>query len=268
MRAVVFALLLAAAPAAQAEVRLEGPITQGGLVTGRAQPGAKVFLDGHPIRVAPDGTFLLGFGRDAVPHAELRIVRKDGKAETRRLAVAKREFQIQRIDGLPEKQVTPPPEDVERIKRENALIAQAREADGPETFFKAGFVRPVTGVQSGVFGSQRILNGKPRAFHNGVDIAADQGTPVKAMGDGRVAVAHQGMLLSGKTLLIDHGHGLTSVYIHLDSLAVKEGQRVAKGQAVGTVGKTGRATGPHLHWGVSLFATHLDPDLIVPEETR
>ena len=138
-----------------------------------------------------------------------------------------------------------------------------------ETFFDAGFIWPVEGRISGVFGSQRILNGKPRRPHNGVDIAAPTGTPVKAMGDGIVALVHQDMFFTGKTVMIDHGLGLNSVYIHMNAITVRDGEFVTKGTQIGTVGQTGRATGPHLHWGVSWFKTHLDPALLVgPQKAR
>lgn len=263
MKHLLFVFLLLSLPV-RAEIVLEGQLTQGALVFGRAEPGAQVSLDGQPLRVAADGTFLLGFGRDAPASALLAVGYRDGRREVRTLAVAQRDYQVQRIDGLPERKVTPPPEDLERIRRENALVAEARKPDTDRPFFAAGFVRPAEGIVSGVYGSQRILNGKPRAPHNGVDIAAPVGTPVKAMGDGIVRLAHPDMLLTGKTLLIDHGHGLTSVYIHMDTVTVREGQKVAKGQGVGTVGKSGRATGPHLHWGVNLFAVALDPALVAP----
>ncbi|MEO5338494.1 MAG: M23 family metallopeptidase [Magnetospirillum sp. WYHS-4] len=265
MKGAILALLVLALPVPAAGLTLDGPLTQGGLVVGRAPPGTRVTLDGAPVRVSQDGLFLLGFGRDAPARAELSLTGPDGRTETRDLKVAAREYPVQRIEGLPEKKVSPPPEDLERIRRESAQVAEARKADTARPFFGDGFVWPADGVVSGVFGSQRILNGKPRAPHNGVDIAASTGTPVRAMGAGIVRLAHPDMLLTGRTLMIDHGHGLTSVYLHLEDIRVAEGREVAKGTVIGSVGKSGRATGPHLHWGVNLFATALDPVLVVAE---
>lgn len=202
--------LVLVAPA-RAEVRLEGPLVQGGLVVGTTAPGARVSLDGRPVRVSAEGRFLLGFGRDTNERSELRIDSPGGTTETHTLAIARRKWQIQRIDGLPPKKVTPPPGDLKRIAAERDLIVAVRRGDSAEPFFEDGFAWPLAGTITGVFGSQRILNGMPRSPHAGVDIAAPTGSPVHAAA-GTVALVHSGMLLTGKTVMIDHGHGLTSVY--------------------------------------------------------
>jgi len=261
LAALVLALTIAVP--ARAKVRLEGPLVQGGLVVGTTTPGAQVSLDGRPVRVSAEGRFLLGFGRDAAGQSELRVVAKDGVTETRTLAIARRDWKVQRIDGLPPRKVTPSPKDLERIAAERKLIVAVRRGDSSEPFFEEGFDWPLAGTITGIFGSQRILNGKPRSSHAGVDIAAPTGTPIRAAAAGTVALVYDGMLLTGKTVMIDHGHGLTSVYIHLHTIAVAEGHRVEQGDVIGTVGMTGRATGPHLHWGVSLFDVALDPELLV-----
>lgn len=255
--------VLAPATAAAGAVALEGPLIQGGLVIGATEPGAKASLDGTPVRVDGAGTFLIGFGRDAGPRARLVIEHPDGGRTEKELRVAVRIYPVQRIDGLPERQVTPPPEDMVRIKDDGVRIAEVRRVDSDRRGFASGFMWPVEGRVSGVFGSQRILNGKPRRPHNGVDVVSSTGTPVVACADGAVALVHQDMFFTGRTVLIDHGHGLTSVYAHLDDIRVKPGERVVKGARIGSVGRTGRVTGPHLHWGVSLFGTHLDPALLV-----
>ena len=260
--AAVLAVLTAAGTGAADTLTLEGPMTQGGLVTGRTDPGAKVTIDGHAVRVSRDGVFLIGFGRDARETARLRIVHPSGGVTERALQVRLRDYAVQRIDGLPERQVTPKPEDLARIKEDNAKIARVRARDSDRSDFASGFSWPARGTVSGVFGSQRILNGKPRRPHNGVDVAAPRGSSVVAAGDGVVALAHPDMFFTGKTVMIDHGHGLSSVYVHMDDILVRGGQPVKKGTPIGTVGKTGRVTGPHLHWGVSLFGTHLDPALL------
>lgn len=267
-KAVPLALLLAAAiaialPAMADDVALQGALTQGGLVIGRAPPGAQVTVDGRAVRVSPDGLFLLGFGRDAAKHATIRIVRPDGSAVVRTVDVAARKYDVQRIDGLPPKQVTPDAETLVRIERERALVLAARAEESDHTGFASGFAWPAIGPVSGVYGSQRILNGEPRAPHLGVDIAAPPGTPVTACADGTVVLAHEDMFLSGKTVLIDHGHGLTSTYIHMSQILVRQGDAVKKGAPIGRLGGTGRVTGPHLHWGLNLFATPLDPTLVV-----
>ena len=266
MRAWLLAVLITfAAPASAAElVSLEGRIAQGGLVQGRTQPGAKVALDGKPIRVSGEGVFLIGFGRDAPAEARLDVTLPDGRRENRALAVEQRRFNIQRIDGLPERMVSPPPDLVERIKRENARVGELRRIDTPATAFQQGFIWPVSGPISGVYGSQRILNGEPRAPHWGVDIAAPTGTPVLAPAGGIVRLAEPDFYLTGGTVLLDHGHGLMSGFLHLSAIDVKVGQEVRQGEPIARVGATGRVTGPHLDWRINLFDVRIDPILIAP----
>jgi murein DD-endopeptidase MepM/ murein hydrolase activator NlpD len=256
--------LLCAAPAVADDIELRGHFVQGGLVTGRATPGSRVTFEGRAMRVAADGTFLIGFGREAPPQARLVVQLPDGRTETRTLAVLSRSYDIQRIDGLPERQVSPAPEDLVRIREDQALVAQARARDTAEPFFQWGFVWPAIGPISGVYGSQRILNGEPRQPHYGVDVAAPVGTPIVAAAPGIVSLAHPDMFFTGKTVAIDHGHGLNSVYSHLATIAVADGEQVAQGQVIGTLGGTGRVTAPHLDWRVNLFDIRLDPALLVP----
>jgi murein DD-endopeptidase MepM/ murein hydrolase activator NlpD len=247
-----------------AALTLEGKLTQGSLIEGRTQPEARVSLDGKPVEVAPDGSFLIAFSHDAAPTSLLDLAYADGGSEQRRLAIERRRWQIQRIQGLPEAQVTPKPEDLQRIRDDNRQIAQVRTLDTPQPWWQSGFAWPVTGRIASVFGSQRVLNGEPRAWHNGVDIAAPVGTPIRAPADGVVRLAHPDMFLTGITLMIDHGYGLTTVYAHLSKAEVKPGDTVRQGQEIGRVGQSGRATGPHLHWGMSLYATLVDPALLLP----
>ena len=244
-------------------LELSGPATQGGLIVGRVEPGARVVLDDRSIRVAPDGRFLIGFGRDHGSRARLVVTAPDGSATHRTLIVAKRRYDIQRIEGLPSKLVTPDPETLRRIENDRAQIRAARAGESFELLFGILFSWPATGPISGVFGSQRILNGEPRAPHSGLDIAAPEGAPVLAAAAGRVALAADDMVLTGKTLLLDHGHGLTTSYIHLSKILVRAGESVAQGAPIGRVGKTGRTTAAHLHWGVHLFDIALDPALLV-----
>ena len=236
---------------------------QGGLLIGRAPVGSKVSVKGKTVRVSNGGFFLIGFGRDADPKIKLIALTRNGLSIKCTINVTKREYELERIDGLLERQVKPRAEDIKRIKADNAAIARVRQLDTTGTDFTAKFERPVNGRISGKFGSQRILNGKPKRPHNGVDIAAPEGTPIRAPASGVVVLVHPDMFYTGKTVMLDHGHGLTSVYVHMSVIALEVGQRVKSGDEIGRVGKTGRATGPHLHWGVSLFSTHLDPELLV-----
>lgn len=256
-------LLVFAAASGATELGSEEHRTQGGLITGRVSPGARVWLGDTEIRVAADGHFLLGFGRDAPESAELRIREPEGSDRYMRLQIARRDYKIQRVDGLPPRKVTPKPADLKRIRADAAAIGAARRRDDPRTDFLSGWEWPVTGRISGVYGSQRILNGEPKRPHFGVDVAAADGTRVRAPADGLVTLLHPDMFYSGVTLLIDHGHGLSTVYLHLKKSLVREGERVRRGHVIAEVGSSGRATGPHLHWGMNLFNTRLDPSLLV-----
>jgi len=257
---ILFVLIALFALPAQA-VELDGAFKQGGLVIGQTVPSAQVTLDGQAIDIAANGAFVIGFGRDAKAQAVLKVVEPDGKVEERPLTIAKQTYKIQRIDGLPARKVTPKPEDVARIKADNAKIWGVRGSLSADARFLSGFQWPVRGPISGVFGSQRILNGKPKSPHNGVDVAAPTGTPITTPSDGVVALVHDDMFYTGKTVMIDHGLGLTTVYAHMNSIAVIEGQVLAQGDLIGTVGKTGRVTGAHLHWGMTWKSVHLDPML-------
>lgn len=258
------ALLLAAAAAQAAELTLDGQFTQGGLVFGRSLPGATASLDGEALRMTPDGRFIFGFGRDAAPKATLTVTEPGGAVITRELEVAQREYRIQRIDGIKKDYVSPPKEVLDRIHADAAAAAKARAADRAETNFDSGFIWPATGPISGVYGSQRILNGEPRQPHFGVDVAGPVGTPVKAPADGVVTLAHPDMYFSGATLIIDHGHSLSSSFLHLSKILVKEGQRVKQGEVVALMGKSGRVTGPHLDWRMNWRGERIDPALLVP----
>ena len=247
---------------ATAEVKMEGQFIQGGLAFGRVQPGSTVKLGGEAVAVSKNGTFVIGFGRNAKPVTSLEIVQPGGRAEMRALVIGAREYDIQKIEGLPARKVTPKPEDVARIKDDNYKIGEVRASTTEADDFIKGFQWPVTGPISGVYGSQRVLNGKPKNPHNGVDIAAPAGTLIHAPAAGVVALAHEDMFYTGKTMMIDHGMGVATVYAHMNKIMVKPGQRVLKGDVIGRVGNTGRTTGPHLHWGLTWRFIHLDPMLL------
>ena len=259
----LFLFLLPLLAGADSGLRLEGEVIQGGMVTGHVPPGTRVRFDGRPVRVSEQGLFLLGFGRDHPDSSRLELTFPDGRKLSRSLKVAKREYDIQRIDGLPKRKVTPKKIDYERIRQESRLVRQARQRDDPRTDFLSGWIWPVEGRISGVYGSQRVLNGKPRRPHFGVDIARPAGTPVRAPADGIVTLAHPGMFYSGATLIIDHGHHLSSSFLHLKRILVKPGDRVRRGQVIAEVGSSGRVTGPHLDWRMNLDQARIDPQRLV-----
>lgn len=243
---------------------LSGPLKQGGMIIGKVSPGETVFLDNKPVGVSPKGVFVVGFSRDAKPKAVIEVRKPSGETEKRTLSIEQREYNIQRINGLPQKKVTPSKKDLDRIWEDIKLVKKVRKRDDARLDFTQTFIWPVIGRISGVYGSQRILNGKPKSPHYGVDIAVPTGTPVKAPIDGVISMVHNDMFYSGGTMIVDHGHGISTVYMHLSKILVKEGQRVQQGDIIAQVGSTGRATGPHLHWGMNWFETRLDPSLVVP----
>jgi murein DD-endopeptidase MepM/ murein hydrolase activator NlpD len=265
--AIVVAVLLLGAwglPAPKpSALHLEGDFKQGGLIHGRVPPGSEVSFAGRMLRLSDDGRFVIGFGRNSDSVGTLSVSYPDGTREQRRIEIETRDYRIQRIDGLPPRQVTPSEEDLAQIRRDSRLIGAARRRDTSLPGFAERAIWPVLGPISGVFGSQRILNGEPRSPHRGVDIAAPAGTPVQVMASGVVSLAETGMYFTGGTVMVDHGHGVHSIYVHLSDVRVTTGQRLEQGDTLGTVGATGRATGPHLHWGVYWFERAVDPALLV-----
>jgi len=256
-------IMLVASHGGSAALDLPETFTQGALVIGTTEPGAAVMLDGKSLRVDPvTGRFVFGVDRDRKEAFALAVTYRDGRRETRSLPVQLRNYDIERIDGLPPRKVSPNTKDLERIRREARLISAARAGDSESLFFEAGFAWPVTGRISGRYGNQRILNGEPRRPHLGIDIAAPRGTPVLASAPGVVVLAESDLFYTGGTVVVDHGHGLTTIYSHLERVDVEDGQRVATGVRIGTVGSTGRSTGPHLDWRINWFDVRLDPELI------
>jgi len=251
-------------PAAWAAVplTLNGPLEQGSLVLGKSEPGASVSLDGHALRVTSDGVFILGFGRDALAEASLVVTDLAGNRESRALQIQQRHYDIQRINGLPPEQVTPDAALLDRIKADAAKIRAAQAVESGLLAFETPLIWPVTGTLTGIYGSQRVLNGEPRSPHLGVDIAAPAGTPIKAAAGGTVTLAERDLYFTGGTVIIDHGFGLSTVYVHLQRLDVAVGDKVDQGETIGLLGATGRATGPNLHWGVNWYGVALDPVLI------
>ena len=236
-----------------------GKFVQGHFIIGKTDSNSKVKIDKLQVRVSKDGYFAFGISRDRKYDLVITI-EKDGIKEKIIKKVQKRKYNIQRIDGLEEKKVTPPEEVYERIKKENKLIAKARAVDTDLDFFKDKFMIPVdNAIITGVYGSQRILNGKPKWPHYGLDFAQKEGTPVKAMIDGTVTLAEPDLYYTGGTLIFDHGHGISTLYMHMQKILVEKGQKIKQGEIIGTVGSTGRATGAHLDIRLNWFDIRLDP---------
>lgn len=246
-----------------AELGLRGELIQGGMVWAQTEPGTKVKLDGKPVKVADNGVYVFGFGRDAASESKLRLC---GPAVCKeyRLPIVQRSYREQRIDGVPQRTVSPPSEEtLARIRKETAAVKKARATGSERQDFASEFIWPVHGPITGVFGSRRVYNGEPRRPHYGVDIARPTGTEVVAPAAGVVTLVHEDMFYSGGTLIIDHGHGVSSSFIHLNKVLVAVGQEVAQGEAIAEVGSTGRSTGPHLDWRMNWFSVRMDPELLV-----
>lgn len=261
---VLLAALLASPLAASDSLSLQGQFTQGGLIFGSAPPGSSVKLDGKPVRLTADGRFVIGFTREAPKSARIVATFPDGRSETRDLVIAQRRYQIDRLNGLPQNQVTPSAEELARINRENAKIVAARSMDSDGLWFLESFIWPAEGRISGVYGSQRILNGEPRQPHYGVDVAAPVGTPVIAPAGGVVTLAERDLFFTGGTIMIDHGYGLSSAFLHMSAIEVEVGQVVSRGDRIGAIGATGRVTGAHLDWRMNWFEARIDPQLLAP----
>ena len=241
--------------------------SQGAMVIGSTHPAATVTIDGRVVRVAADGTFVFGIGRDAASPLVAAVKQPGTGVVEHRIVVAPRDWPVERIVGVPPETVNPPPEVAARIEREQALVSAARVRDDAREDFTRQFTWPVQGRISGRFGNQRVYvlpdgTDVPKAPHSGMDIAAPEGTPVLAPASGIVTFTGD-LYLTGNTVLLDHGHGISSNFLHLSRIDVQVGQRVEQGQAIGAVGSTGRATGPHLHWGMNWFDVRIDPLLVL-----
>ena len=250
-------------------LRLSGRLAQGGYVIGRTTPRAQVLVDDKPVGAASaDGVFVVGFDRDEAAACKVGVTTGQGVAE-RALAIAPVDYDVQRIDGLPQDQVTPTdPALLARIAEEARRKAVGFSSAIDATDFRDGFVLPLAEGSfrlSARFGGQRILNGVPERPHYGADLAAPVGTPVTAPADGVVCFAETGLHYEGALILIDHGQGLVSAYLHLSAVDVMAGQPVQRGQRIGAVGKEGRATGPHLCWRMKWRGRNMDPMLMVGE---
>ena len=237
----------------------KGDFKQGSFIVGKTEHQSKIVIDNKKIKITKDGYFAFGLGRDRKNNIIIKIF-NNGKVETIKKKVFKKDYKIQKINGLPKNQVTPPKEVYERIRKDNLLIGKARSVNSDLVFFKNKFNLPLkNSIITGVYGSQRILNGKPRRPHYGLDFAAKEGTPIKAMLTGVVTLAKPDLYFTGGTIIFDHGHGISTLYMHMKDVSVKVGQKVKQNEIIGTVGKTGRSTGAHLDVRLNWFNVKLDP---------
>jgi len=240
-------------------IEFKGKFIQGHFIIGKTNPGTKIIIDKKRLKVSKDGYFVFGIEKDR----KLDVLIIEGN-NTIIKKIQKRKYNVQKIEGLPKKKVTPPEEFYARIKRENKLIGKAREIHSDLLFFKDKFIIPVDdAIITGVYGSQRILNGIPKWPHYGLDFAQKKGTPIKAMNNGVVTLAEKDLFYTGATLIFDHGHGISTLYMHMNKIFVSVGDHVKKGDIVGTIGTSGRSTGPHLDIRLNWFGTRLDPATIL-----
>lgn len=244
-------------------ISFEGEFKQGGLLIGQVQEGQTVSYQGKTLKLTTNNQFLLGLGRNAPAITTVILNSQDKEPETITLKIAARQYNIQKIEGVPAKTVTPPASDLQRIKQDASMVREARKLVSNKQDFLKGFIKPADGPITGVYGSQRFYNGVPKSPHYGIDYAAPTGTPVIAPADGIVTFAHNDLFYSGGTLIIDHGHGLSSTFLHLSEILVKPDQQVTLGMEIAKIGATGRATGPHLDWRMNWLDQRIDPDLVL-----
>ncbi|WP_299495009.1 M23 family metallopeptidase [uncultured Shewanella sp.] len=247
-----------------AGVQFFGDMQPGAVIRAKTTPGTAVFLNDEAIKVTPDGQFVFGFAREPALSQSLRLVYPDGLSQLVPFTLNEREYRIQKVNGISKKIMKPNPKAQARSAKDSQEVRAARAIFTPSGAFAQDFIWPLTGRISGVYGSQRVYNGKPGTPHYGVDVAAKTGTPIVAPADGQISLSVNDMFYSGGTLIIDHGYGLSSSFLHLSKLYVKVGDKVKQGQPIAEVGATGRATGPHLDWRVNWYQMRLDPTTIVP----
>ena len=246
------------------ETIFNGKFVQGGIVIGQNKLAKKVFFNKKIIQISKDGYFMFGFGRDYKSSSTLKII-KDSKDDILEynFNIEKSIYKIEKINGLPNKMVTPEPEFYKKINEDRTLIKNSMNEKYFVDKFPLTFIKPTEGRISGIYGSQRILNGVKKNPHGGLDIAAPEGTPIKTMSDGKVLLAAKGLYYTGNIVIIDHGYELKSMYIHMKDINIKKGDLVKQGQIIGTVGSTGRSTGPHLHWNVYWNKIRVNPEILL-----
>jgi murein DD-endopeptidase MepM/ murein hydrolase activator NlpD len=263
MRFLLVSVLVLFASAVSA-VEMSGKAIQGGLLFGKAEPDSRVLLDGKTVAISANGNFVIGFGRDETGTRELQATSPDGEAFHKSLTVQPRDYAIERVDGLPPSTVTPDPTATARIREDARMVATARQHRDNKAYYSQGFAWPAKGRISGVYGSQRVLNGEPRRPHFGLDIAAPKGTDVYAPADGLITMTHPDLYFSGGTIILDHGQGLSSTFLHLSEILVEAGVFVKQGDLIARIGATGRASGPHLDWRMNWLDRRVDPQPLLP----
>ncbi len=260
----IFSAGILLCPAVYAELSISGKWIQGGLLQGKTEPANKVFVFEREVKVSDNGHFVFGLGRDTAKQIELVVTNPAGETRRYQYVVQQRNYATQKIEGVAQKYVAPPPEVSQRIKREAAKVWKARQQVTESFEYTLGFDWPAEGPVTGVYGSQRVFNGVPKRPHYGLDIAGPVGTKVVAPAAGRVSLTDDNMYYSGGTLIVDHGYGVSSTFIHLSKILVEEGDYVDRGQLIAEIGATGRVTGPHLDWRINWFDQRLDPELLLP----
>ena len=243
-------------------LEFKGTFEQGSLVIGKTIPSSQIYIDKQKVKVTKDGYFLFAISRDRKNDV---VILYKINSQTKKIIkkVKARKFKVQKINGLPKRKVTPNEQDMKRIRKEGELITKAKNTNSDLEYFFKNFIRPVDGITTGVFGSQRILNGQPRRPHYGIDIAAPKGTKVRNSNSGKVVLSEKNLFFTGGTIIVEHGHGLISIYSHLDKIFVKKGDYLKRGQFIATVGSTGRSTGPHLDFRLYCRNIPVDPDLVI-----
>tara|TARA_Y100000991_G_scaffold55139_1_gene40274 strand:+ start:476 stop:1354 length:879 start_codon:yes stop_codon:yes gene_type:complete len=243
------------------EVSLD--VFQGGIVVGKVAPGYRLTYSNRELHISSSGTFVFGVGRDASGYAELKVFERNDAMSSKKIEIVERDYNIQYVEGVPQRTVTPTETDLTKIQRDAELVKAARKHELVEPLFLEGFVRPIQGQITGVYGSQRIYNGTPGRPHYGIDYAAPKGSNVVAPAPGIIRLSESDLFYSGGTIILDHGYGISSSFLHLSQVLVEVGDRVNFGDVIGLVGSTGRSTGPHLDWRMNWFDVRIDPEIVL-----
>ena len=263
VKAIILLASLYVNNAIAASINVSGEVQQGGLIVGKTEANNIVTLNGKPLPVSTQGDYVFGFSRDDVSSYQLVITEPDGTKAKKIFTPLKRDYKLQRIEGIKKSIMQPNPKAIARAQQDSKQIKAARKISSNLTSFAQGFIAPIKGTITGVYGSQRIYNGVPKRPHFGLDYAGDIGDPVKAPASGKVLLWVPDMFYSGGTMIIDHGQGISSTFLHLSHSSVKQGDTVKQGEVVASVGNSGRATGPHLDWRINWFDVKIDPALVL-----
>ena len=246
---------------AQAEIQLSGEMVQGALIVGKTQATNTVMLNEQTLPVSKKGDYVFAFSRDDKAEYTLTVTTPTGDVEQKSFKPAPREYKISRLEGISKKIMNPNKKAQTRSAQDSAAIGKVRKISSDLTHFSQGFIAPRSSRITGVYGSQRFYNGVPKNPHYGVDYAGNIGAPVKAPASGTIILWEPDMFYSGGTLVIDHGHGITSNFLHLSASLVNVGDKVKQGEVIAKVGNSGRVTGPHLDWRMNWHKVRFDPQL-------